>query len=189
MASRLLPTQVDDNGRCENAREPTRSRRETFVSEWIMPIWLSRGEMFSSCVVAIDRSLEWDLERCALREYHKGTACTKTRSCKLIVERHLSGFFVVNRRVSNLPLTGVTTYCNYTKLRLVLSRGSQKRYSLKAVQRPEFFAVVCFCCYEFRTVSYSRSCGKHVTDFTQSMLVFGLPLNVIWSESFIDANE
>ena len=33
-----------------------------------------------------------------------------------------------------------------------------------------------FCFYEFRTVSYSLSCGKRVIDFTQSMLVSGRPL-------------
>ena len=49
---------------------------------------------------------------------------------------------------------------------------------LKGVQRPESFAVVSFCFYEFRTVSYFWSCGKQVIDFTQSMLVFGLPLKV-----------
>ena len=47
---------------------------------------------------------------------------------------------------------------------------------LKGVQRPESFSVVCFYFCEFRTVSYSRSCGKQVTKITQSTLVFGLPL-------------
>ena len=48
---------------------------------------------------------------------------------------------------------------------------------LKGVQRPAAFAIVCFCFCEFRTVSYSGSCGEHDADFTQSMLVFVLPLN------------
>ena len=47
---------------------------------------------------------------------------------------------------------------------------------LKGVQRPAAFAIVCFCFCEFRTVSYSESCGEQDADFTQSMLVFVLPL-------------
>ena len=47
---------------------------------------------------------------------------------------------------------------------------------LKGAQRPAAFAIVCFCFCEFCTVSYSGSCGEQVTEFTQSMLVFALPL-------------
>ena len=47
---------------------------------------------------------------------------------------------------------------------------------LKGVQRPAAFAIVCFCFCEFRTVSYSGRCGEQYADFTQSMLVFVLPL-------------
>ena len=33
-------------------------------------------------------------------------------------------------------------------------------FSLKGVQRPAAFAIVCFCFCEFRTVSYSGSCAE-----------------------------
>ena len=48
--------------------------------------------------------------------------------------------------------------------------------NLKRVQRPAAFAVVCFCFCEFRTVSYSGSCGEQVAEFVQSMLVLVLSL-------------
>ena len=46
---------------------------------------------------------------------------------------------------------------------------------LKGVQRPAAFAIVCFCCCEFRTVSYSGSCADQVAELPQGMLVFVLP--------------
>ena len=48
--------------------------------------------------------------------------------------------------------------------------------NLKGVQRPAAFAIVCLCFCEFRTVSYSGSCGEQVADFAQGILVFVLPL-------------
>ena len=48
--------------------------------------------------------------------------------------------------------------------------------SLKGVQRPAAFAIVCYCSCEFRTARYSGSCGEQVIDFVQSMLVCVLPL-------------
>ena len=48
--------------------------------------------------------------------------------------------------------------------------------SLKGVQRPAAFAIVCLYFCEFRTVKYSGSCGEQVVDFPQSMLVFVLSL-------------
>ena len=46
---------------------------------------------------------------------------------------------------------------------------------LKGIQKPAAFAIVCFCFCEFRTVSYSGSCGA-LLEGVQSMLVFALPL-------------
>ena len=59
---------------------------------------------------------------------------------------------------------------------MLISIHFDLRIALKGVQRPAAFAIVCFCFCEFRTVSYSGSCGEHDADFTQSMLVFVLPL-------------
>ena len=52
---------------------------------------------------------------------------------------------------------------------------------LKGVQRPAAFAIVCFCFCEFRTVSYSGSCAEQVADCAQSMLVFVLPLSLLYN--------
>ena len=48
---------------------------------------------------------------------------------------------------------------------------------LKRVQRPAAFVIVCVCFCEFRTVSYSGSCGEQVVDLAQNMVVFVLPLS------------
>ena len=50
---------------------------------------------------------------------------------------------------------------------------------LKGVHIPAAFTIVCFCFCKFRTVSYCGSCVEQVVvDFTQSMLVFVLPLRI-----------
>ena len=51
---------------------------------------------------------------------------------------------------------------------------------LKGEQRPAAFAIVCFCFCEYRTVSYSGSCGEQVAEFMQSMMVFALPLMTLF---------
>ena len=61
--------------------------------------------------------------------------------------------------------------------------------SLKGLQRPAAFAIVCFCIGEFRTVRYSGSCGEQVVDFAQSMLVFVLPLRMLDIFTFVFSQE
>ena len=65
--------------------------------------------------------------------------------------------------------------------RLYLIARRKTFCSLKGIQRPAAFAIVCFCFCEFCTVSYSGNCAEQVANLLQGMLVFMLPLNNIAS--------
>ena len=92
------------------------------------------------------------------------------RSCRLLLQSHQNSKLRLAAWKEIRNVTGMNANCSYSRDFFLCLKGEE---------RPAASTIVCFCFYEFRTVSYSGSCGEQVADFVQSMLVFVLPLTPI----------